>query len=433
MEKMQQLLEKVMPGFMKFATSKPITALKDGFILTMPLTLLGSIFMLIAAFPIPGWENFMAGIFGQSWSDPLWHVVGATFDIIALVAVFGIAYSYVKSDGIEGTTAGILGIVSFLILTNSFVITEAGEKIGGVIPKSWTNGQGMVAAIIVGLFVGLIYSWFMRKDIRIKMPESLPPGVANAFSSLIPGFVIITLSMIVYVICDITKSMSMTEIIYQVIQIPLQSLSDSFIGVIVIVLLISLFWWFGLHGPNIVMGVMAPILTANALANQAVLDSGAALVVGENASIVTAQFIDIFVKFGGTSITLGLIIASLMVAKSSQMTQLSKMSLIPGLFNINEPVIFGLPIIFNPIMLLPFILVPVFAAVITYGAISIGFMEPFGAVQVPWTTPPVISGFLLSGWQGAVTQIGLLAMSVVVYLPFVKAQDKICIKEEMNI
>lgn len=433
MEKMQQLLEKVMPGFMKFATSKPITALKDGFILTMPLTLLGSIFMLIAAFPIPGWENFMAGIFGQSWSDPLWHVVGATFDIIALVAVFGIAYSYVKSDGIEGTTAGILGIVSFLILTNSFVITEAGEKIGGVIPKSWTNGQGMVAAIIVGLFVGLIYSWFMRKDIRIKMPESLPPGVANAFSSLIPGFVIITLSMIVYVICDITKSMSMTEIIYQVIQIPLQSLSDSFIGVIVIVLLISLFWWFGLHGPNIVMGVMAPILTANALANQAVLDSGAALVVGENASIVTAQFIDIFVKFGGTSITLGLIIASLMVAKSSQMTQLSKMSLIPGLFNINEPVIFGLPIIFNPIMLLLFILVPVFAAVITYGAISIGFMEPFGAVQVPWTTPPVISGFLLSGWQGAVTQIGLLAMSVVVYLPFVKAQDKICIKEEMNI
>lgn len=433
MEKMQQLLEKVMPGFMKFATSKPITALKDGFILTMPLTLLGSIFMLIAAFPIPGWENFMAGIFGQSWSDPLWHVVGATFDIIALVAVFGIAYSYVKSDGIEGTTAGILGIVSFLILTNSFVITEAGEKIGGVIPKSWTNGQGMVAAIIVGLFVGFIYSWFMRKDIRIKMPESVPPGVANAFSSLIPGFVIITLSMIVYVICDIAKSMSMTEIIYQVIQIPLQSLSDSFIGVIVIVLLISLFWWFGLHGPNIVMGVMAPILTANALANQAVLDSGAALVVGENASIVTAQFIDIFVKFGGTSITLGLIIASLMVAKSSQMTQLSKMSLIPGLFNINEPVIFGLPIIFNPIMLLPFILVPVLAAVITYGAISIGFMEPFGAVQVPWTTPPVISGFLLSGWQGAVTQIGLLAMSVVVYLPFVKAQDKICIKEEMNI
>lgn len=427
---MEKITDKIMPYFMKFAGSKPITALKDGFILTMPLTLLGSIFMLIAAFPIPGWDSFMAGIFGADWSTPLWNVVGATFDIVALIAVFGTAYAYVKSEDIEAVPAGILGIVSFLIVTNSFVLTEAGEKIGGVIPKSWTGGQGMVAAIIVGLFVGYVYTLFIKKDIRIKMPESVPTGVTNAFTSLIPGFVIMATSLVVSVICTAVKGMSMTEIIYEIIQSPLQNLSDSFVGVLVICLLISLFWWFGLHGPNIVMGVMAPILTANSLANQKILDAGGTLIAGENAAIVTPQFIDIFVKFGGTSITLGLIIAALLVARSAQVKQLSKMSLIPGLFNINEPVIFGLPIVFNPVMFVPFILVPLLAAVITYGAISFGFMTPFGSVQVPWTTPPVISGFLLAGWQGAVVQVGILAMAVAVYLPFVKAQDKIALQEE---
>ncbi len=395
MSKFQQTLEKAMPYFMKFANSKPIVALKDGFILTMPLTLLGSIFMLIAAFPIPGWGDFMAGIFGATWSDPLWHVVGATFDIIALIVVFGTAYAYVKQDKIDAVPAGILGIVSFLILTNGFVMTEAGEKIGGVIPKAWTSGQGMIAAILVGLFVGYTYSAFIKKNIRIKMPESVPTGVSNAFSALIPGFFIMVVSLVVSVACTSLKGMSMTEIIYQVIQTPLQNLSDSFAGVIIISLLISLFWWFGLHGANIVMGVMAPVLTANALANQSILDAGGALVAGENASIVTAQFIDIFVKFGGTSITLGLVIAALIVAKSSQVKQISKMSLIPGIFNINEPVIFGFPIIFNPVMFIPFVVVPVVAAIITYFSIASGFMQPFGGVMVPWTTPPIISGFLL--------------------------------------
>ncbi|GAA0070796.1 PTS sugar transporter subunit IIC [Clostridium sardiniense] len=429
----EKFFNKMMPAFMKFANSKIVSALKDGFVLTMPLTLIGSVFMLIGNFPISNWNGIMESIFGAGWAAPLNQVTGATFDIIALVGVFGIAYSYAKSYDIDAVPSGILGIISFLIVSKSFVVSESGEVINGVIPKAWTAGQGMITAILVGLAVGAIYSLCIRKNLRIKMPESVPPGVSNAFSALIPGFIIATLSMMVYIICDKTKGISMTEIIYEILQIPMQNLSDSLVGIIIIMALISIFWWFGLHGPNIVMGIMAPILTANSLANQAVINAGQSLVVGENAKIVTVQMVDIYAKFGGAGITLGLIIAALIVAKSRQVKELSKMALVPGIFNINEPVIFGLPIVFNPLMIIPFILVPILAVLMTYFSITLGFIEPFLAVQVPWTTPPIVSGFLLSGWQGAVLQIAILAMSIFMYLPFVKLQDKVSYNEENKV
>ncbi|WP_431086902.1 PTS sugar transporter subunit IIC [Paenibacillus sp. 8b26] len=430
MNRLERLFEKLMPAFAKFSNFKAIIALKDGFVLTMPLTLIGSIFMLIANLPISNWNEIMAGFFGPDWAAPLNQVTGATFDIIALIGVFGIAYSYVKSNNIEAVPAGIIGIISFLIVTNSFVLSEAGDKIGGVIPKTWTGGQGMITSILVGLAVGAIYSWFMKRNIRIKLPESVPTGVSNAFSALIPGFAIMLLSMIMYIICDQLQGVSMTEIIYQVLQIPMQNLSDTLPGIIVIMALISIFWWFGLHGPNIVMGIMAPILTSNALANQAVLDAGQALTVGENAKIVTVQVVDIYAKFGGAGITLGFIFAALFVARSQQVKQLSKMSLVPGLFNINEPMIFGLPIVFNPLMLIPFVTVPVLATLMTYFSVLTGFVAPFNAVQVPWTTPPFISGFILSGWQGVVLQLAILIVAVVVYYPFVKMLDKVSVAQE---
>lgn len=433
MSRIEKLFEKMMPAFMKFSNAKATVALKDGFVLTMPLTLIGSIFLLIANLPIKNWNKIMANLFGADWMVPLNQVTGATFDILALIAVFGIAYSYVKTSNIEAVPAGIIGIISFLILSNSFVESPSGEVVGGVIPKAWTGGQGMITSILVGLAVGAIYTWFIKKNIRIKMPESVPSGVSNAFSALVPGFVIMLLSMFIFLICDKIQGVSMTEIIYKVLQIPMQNLSDTLPGIIIIMALISIFWWFGLHGPNIVMGIMAPILTSNALANQAVIDAGNTLAVGGNAKIVTVQLVDIYAKFGGAGITLGLIAAALLVAKSQQVNQLSKMSLVPGLFNINEPIIFGLPIIFNPLMIVPFVLVPVIAVLITYFSIILGFIHPFTAVQVPWTTPPIISGFLLSGWQGAVVQLAILGMATVVYFPFVKMLDKVALEQETPI
>lgn len=423
-------MNKIFEGFMKFASSKPITALKDGFVLTMPITLIGSIFLLIANLPFKNYSDYMVKAFGPDWNVGLNQVSACTFDILAIIIAIGIGYAYAKNEKLDGISCGILSLVSFLIVSASTVTTETGEVIGGVIPRGWTGGNGVIAAIIVGLVVGNIFSFFMKRNIRIKMPEGVPEGVSNAFSALIPGFVVILLSMIVYQICQAASDMSLTEVIFNVLQTPMQNITDTWAGGIAIVLLISILFWAGLHGPNIVMGVMAPILTANALANQAIVDAGRVLNSGNGAKMLTPQIIDCFVKFGGTGITLGLLFSALIMAKSKQMKQISKLSVIPGLFNINEPVIFGLPIVFNPIMLIPFIIVPLLAFVITYGATAIGFLTPFGSVQVPWTTPVIISGFILGGLRGAVIQIIIVVMSIFIYLPFMKRQDREYLKTE---
>jgi len=432
MNRLEAVFEKVTPAFARFANAKPVLAIKDGFILTMPMTIIGSLFLLILALPIPGWEKFMTGLFGADWTLPLTQVVGATFDILALIGVFGIAYSYVKNEKIEGVAAGILGIIAFLIITQSSVLSKSGEVVTGVVPKVWTGGQGVLASIVVGLVVGFIYSQFIKRGIRIKMPDGVPPGVSNSFSALIPGLAIITLSVVTFAVFQAFADRTFTEVVYDVLQAPIQNLTDTLAGAVLIMILMSVMWWCGIHGAAIIMGIMGPLLTANALQNQAIIDSGKELVVGDNAKIVTIQFLDVFTKLGGTGITVGFIIATLIVARSAHLKQLGKLSLAPSLFNINEPVIFGMPIVFNPIMFVPFVIVPAIASFMVYFSILWGWVEPFNALQVPWTTPPVISGFLISGWQGALLQLATIAMSVAIYLPFVRMQDQLSYGEELK-
>lgn len=432
MKKFENIMEKLGPFIMKFANSKPVMAMKDGLMLIMPLTLVGSLFLLLAFIPINGWNSLMESLFGKAWQEPLFQVTGATFDIIALVAVFGIAYTYAKNEGCEAISAGILGIVSFLIVTASYVTGSGNEKIGGVIPKTWTGGKGMIAAILVGLLVGYIYSWFIKKGIRIKMPEGVPTGVANAFSALIPGLVIMVISMLLYIVFNVFAGKTFIEWVYEVLQIPLQGLTDSLGGAIAIPFLISLLWWFGIHGATVVMGVMGPICQANALSNQEIVNAGGKLIAGQNAHIVTQQFVDQFITFGGSGMTLGLVLAMIFLAKSSHLKKLGELSIIPGIFNINEPILFGFSIVFNPMMLLPFIIVPTLSGIITYTAIRIGLVAPFTAVQIPWTTPPILSGFIVGGWRAALLQILLIIMAAFIYLPFLKIQDKISLQEEIK-
>ncbi|ALV21401.1 MAG: PTS sugar transporter subunit IIC [Carnobacterium sp.] len=433
MNKFNEFFNKMLDPFLKFVNTKTMMAIKDGFLLTMPITLVGSLFLLIANFPIPKWDSWMSNIFGTDWSAPLNQVAGSTFDILAVVAVLGISYTYAKNEKVDPISTALLSLVSFLILTDSFAVTESGETIAGVIPKSWTGGNGIITAIIVAVIVAKVFAFFIKRDIRIKMPDTVPPGVANAFSAMIPGAVVMFGSMVVYTLTSKFAGVSLTELIFKLLQTPIQNVSDTLPGGLFITFLMSILFWAGIHGPNIVMGIMGPILTANALDNQAVIDSGQQLIVGENTKIMTVQLIDVFAKFGGQGITIGLLFAALMFAKSKRLKEISKISIVPSLFNINEPVIYGLPIVFNPIMLIPFILVPITAVLITYGAIIIGFIQPFTAVQVPWTTPPLISGFLLSGWQGLVVQLVIIFASAGIYYPFLIKQDKQFLLEEAEI
>lgn len=429
---MNDIFNKFIEGLLKFANLKAIVALKDGFMITIPVTLVGSVFLLLANLPIPGYTDFMAGIFGPDWSAPLTKVSGATYDILALVVVIGIGYKYAAAEGLDGISCAAMSLISFLIITADTALSGSGELVTGVIPKGWVGGNGMITALIVGLGVSYIFCFLIKRKIGIKMPEEVPDGVKKAFDALVPAAIIFTLSAVIFGVCRLFGELTFTELVFKVLQTPLQNVSDTLGGGIFLSALMTILFWAGIHGPNIVGGIMNPIWLANALANQDVVNSGQALIAGENAKILTKQVFDCFLKYGGCGATLGLLIAVFMVARSKQLREIGKLSFVPGLFNINEPIIFGLPIMFNPFFLVPFTLVPLVLLVLIYFAIRIGFVNPFIAIEVPWTTPPVIAGFILGGFKGALVQVVGIVISVAIYLPFVKAQDKEYIKQEQH-
>ena len=418
---------KVIPAIMKFVSLKGVVALKDGLLYTMPLTIVGSVFLLLANFPIQAVVNWLDSI---GWIDPLNQAYGATFNIIALIGVIGIAYKYVKNEGYEALNAGVLAAVTFILTTDSFVVTESGEIVSNVINKTWTAGQGMISAIIIGLLVGWIYSWFMKNDIRIKMPAGVPEGVANSFTALIPGFVIVTGATLIYSFFKFVLDTTFIEAVYAFIQTPLQGLTDSLGGVIVMTLMIPFLWFFGIHGSTIVGGIIGSVLTANSLANQAILDSGMALTIENGGRIVTQQFLDQFINVTGAGMTIGLVIYMIFFAKSAQCKELGRLGGVPGLFNINEPILFGTPIVMNPFLAIPFIAMPVISGLILYFSIAVGLVPMFGGVMVPWTTPPIVSGFLVGGWKMAVLQTFILALFFFVYLPFIRKIDKMNLQAE---
>ena len=428
----QKLNETVIPAVMKFVNLKPVVALKDGILFILPLTLIGSVFLLLAQIPYQPFNDWMASMLSSNWTEPLMQAYGASFKIIALVATMAIAYVYTKNEGHEPFSAGVISLVVFLLTTNSYVTLESGEKVSEVIPKAWTGGEGMVTAIIIGLLVGMIYSWFLRKNITIKMPAGVPQGVANSFAALIPGAVIIVGATIIYTIFKYGLNTTFIEWIYKMIRTPLQGLSDSLGGVIVMCFLIPSLWWFGVHGSTIVGGVMDGILITNATSNQAIIDSGLPLTIENGGRIVTQQFKDCVVNLSGAGATIGLVICMLFLAKSAQSKQLGKLAIVPACFNINEPVIFGTPIVMNPFMAIPFIATPVVIGVLQYLAISMGLIPLYTGVVVPWTTPPIISGFLTGGWRTALFQVVVIAISTAIYFPFFKKVDNMNYENEKS-
>ena len=414
---------KVIPAIMKFVSLKGVVALKDGLLYTMPLTIVGSVFLLLANFPVPAVVNWFDSM---GWIDPLNQAYGATFNIIALIGVIGIAYKYVKNEGYEALNAGVLAAVTFILTTDSFVVTESGEIVSNVINKTWTAGQGMISAIIIGLLVGWIYSWFMKNDIRIKMPAGVPEGVANSFTALIPGFVIVTGATLIYSFFKFVLDTTFIEAVYAFIQTPLQGLTDSLGGVIVMSLMIPFLWFFGLHGANMVDPLMQTINVPAIDANIKALEAGKAI-----PYIVNKPFFDSFVNLGGTGATLGLLIAIFIVGRRNKPYKIiTNLSLAPGLFNINEPVMFGLPIVLNPIMFIPFILVPMVLVTVAYVATATGLV-PAATFMPPWVTPPIIGGFLATkSIAGGVLAAVNLLISILIYMPFVKVATDQYLKQE---
>lgn len=419
--------EKVIPKIMAFINTKAIQSLKDGMVYSMPLLIVGSIFLILANFPIKAVSDALAA---SGITDILNQAYGATFNISAMIAVIGIAYNYVKLEGQEPLSGGIVALSVFLLLQPSSVLMENGDVVGNIINKDWTAGKGMIGAILIGWIVAFVYCWFLKKNIRIKMPAGVPGGVANAFSALIPAGAIVLGATVIHGICDMGLHATAMELIYSVIQTPLQGMTDSPAGAILMCFMGPFLWMFGVHGSTIVGGIMSGLLQANSLANQAIVDSGMELTVANGGHIVTQQFYDQFINVTGAGLTIGVVIYMVAFAKSKQLKTLGRLEAVPALFNINEPILFGIPIVMNPILAVPFIAMPVIACVIQYVALATGLCPLYTAIQVPWTCPPIISGFLVGGWRSALLQVVIFIISFFVYLPFIRRVDKMNLKME---
>lgn len=410
----------MVPVVSKFASLRYMRALKSGFMVIMPLTIIASVFLLITDFPITGYPEFMAKIFGPEWDSFLSPAYRATFDMMGILLAGTIAYKLAESDEVDRLPVMIISIVAYVIVTPKFVTAESGEVINKVLPMAWLGTKGVITAIIMSITSTEIYRFIVKKNLVIKLPENVPPMVYKSFFSLVPGVIVVAFALLVNGIF-LTMGKSMHEFIYDILQVPLQGLTASPIAITIVAGLNGFLWWFGIH-PTVVNSIVNPLLNANSVENLELFKQGVLTL--ENANIGTIQMIDQFATIGGAGMTIGLVLAMLVVAKSQRMKMLSKLSTVPAVFNINEPIVFGLPIIMNPLMLIPITLAPIVSVLIAYGAIVIGFMNPFNGVVAPWPTPPIFNGFLVSGWQGAVVQVVAIIAAFAIYYPFVLALDK---------
>ena len=262
------------------------------------------------------------------------------------------------------------------------------------------------------------------------MPAGVPQGVANSFAALVPAAAIILGATVIYAVLNWGLHITLIELIYKVIQTPLQGMTDSIGGALFIGFAVPFLWWFGVHGSTIVNGVMSSVLTSNTLDNAAIISSGKELTIANGAHIVTQQFLDQFMTVTGAGMTIGFVVAMLVFSKSAQYKQLGRLGIIPSVFNINEPIIFGTPIVMNSLMAVPFIITPMLSGIILYFAIATELVPPFGGVMVLWTTPPVISGLLVGGVRTAILQLLVLVMSFFIYFPFFKKLDSMNYKKE---
>ncbi|MDR2976904.1 MAG: PTS sugar transporter subunit IIC [Streptococcaceae bacterium] len=451
--------EKLLPQIMRFVNTKAITALKNGMLYAMPFIMIGSIFLILANFPIPSvaaWmtDNGWAAIFSQAYS--------MSFGILAIWAVVGIGYCYVNEEGLHQVAlpAGLTALAAFFIVQTLSVanpiasaltggtgtmraaaVSAAFKKlpgamqtllnspVTGVLNLSWQGGQGMIAAILIGCFTGWGYSAMIKAGWKITLPEQVPSNVANQFTSMIPSAVIIFAATVIYALFNKIGHTDLVEAIYYTLEQPLQHLGDSYAGILVISLLVPFFWFFGVHGGLIMGAITGAFLIPNTADNASLFKAGK-LSLDNGAHIVTNEFYNNFINLSGSGITFGLIIFTLFIAHSQQMRSIGKVELVPGLFNINEPFLFGLPLVMNPILAIPFFLVPVAVSTTVYAAIALHIVPPMTGFAAPWTTPPVISGFLIGGWKYAVLQVIALVESTLIYLPFARRYDNELLKQE---
>lgn len=411
----------LMPISTKLSENKYLSALQDGLMFSMPILIVGSICIIIGDFPLPIFQETMTSLLGDIWGTWCWDImVPATTGLVSLLSIIGIANSLAIKNKVESLSAVGISLSAYFILL-------AQMEDGGFAVSNF-EAQGLFTAMITALVATSIYSYVINKNWIIRMPESVPSFVARSFNALIPAAVTLPVFLIVRILVSLTPYGTVTSFVIQALQMPLANITTSLIGTLFASFLNSFIWFFGIHGSSVVDSFMDPIWYATRAENLAIYQTAATAV---RPYIVTMDFINFFVFLTGSGITLPLTIIMAYKCKSKRLKQIGKLSILPGIFNVNEPVIFGMPIVLNPMMLVPFVLAPTCSVLIAYLSMYMGLVPYPTGVTIPWTTPAPIAGWLMcNDWRGGLLQIVVLIVSGLIYYPFIKSLDKKYIVEE---
>lgn len=405
-----------------------IMVIKNAFASLIPVIITGAFGTLFSAMVFDN-ENGLARIKALGFLAELKPISSAvsyvTLSFLTIYAVFLIGIELAKLNNVRGIFPGIIAVMSYLSV-NPFVyefvnadnVTVIAEN---VLAKQYTDTKGLFLGMFVAIASIELYCWLGRQDrLKLKMPDTVPTNVSESFSALFPTILTVSIIATAGFVVKAATGMYAYDIIYNIVQRPLEGIVQGLPGILLLMFIAQVFWVIGIHGNQMVKPVREPLLLAAIAVNTEAFEAGK-----EIPNIITMPFWDMYMSMGGSGVTIGLLIAIFLVSKRDDMREITKLSLAPGIFNINEPVIFGMPIMLNPILAIPFIITPLVTGTIGYIATSLGFAAK-AVVMVPWPMPPIVNAYLATaGDIGAVvTQIICIIVSILIYLPFVKISNK---------
>lgn len=391
-----------------------VTAIRDAMLAYVPFTFIASIFLILACFPLEGFNNLVSSILhceAAVWQGKLMYVHASSLAIGGLLVVMTMAHSIAEKMKINEIQVTVTAVVNYLILT-PMLVTDAGKAIA----LNSVSAEAMFCAILTGIFTAKIYQFIDSKGIKIKMPDAVPPAVSAPFESLIPSFCAIAAFWIVRLILD-AMGTNAVALINNTLGLPLFLIGGSIFGAAGAKIFEQLLWFFGLHGGSIVSGVMTPVFQVLEDQNRNLSMMGQI-----PTNIISSSFYSHFASVG----VVGGVIAALIVAKSRQYKEISRIAAVPYIFGVGEPALFGFPMMLNFDLLIPFLFSNAISAVIAYVAFALKLVPvATGLVQLPWTTPLLVSGALVTNsiW-GAVLQLVQLIVATVIWLPFMRKADR---------
>ena len=407
----------------KVETNKYLGSIKEAFTMFVPFIIVGSFgsmlnILVSGANGLAQWVPWLSNL------SPAFTAINfVTISCMSLPIAFLIGYKLAEKENLPQLESGLIGLLSYLAVCPNTISTV----VEGLKDPVVVNGLGAGVIGAQGLFVSMIMSMVAVKffglltnidAIKIKMPDSVPTGIARSFNILIPIFIIITAFSVGGCLFNTFTGNYLNVWIYNIIQLPLQALANTTGGILVLALANQLFWFLGIHGCMVFEGVRGPLSAAGLAENISAVQAG-----GVATNILTRGFWTSFVVVGGGGITLSLLIAIFIFSKREDHKSIAKFSLIPGICGINEPVVFGLPLVLNPIFAIPFILNSVIAAFIAVVATNIGFLT-CGVLDCPPGLPVFVTGFISYGIHGIIVQAIILIVTFIIWVPFVLMSNK---------